>query len=123
VKLRIEKAEYSKIRKQLIIARFKYQPVSNWAVLNENLVAFAKDNEFEIVEREDLLSLRGSWGCFWPHFKLIAMQKCNITKMVPTLAHEVGHLICFKAGILRKYDFDEDLAEHIGGVLFDLLSK
>jgi len=121
--VKIQEAEYSKIRKQLIAVRLQYEPASNWAVLYANLVGFAVDNGFRVIESGELVSSRGSLGCIWPHLKIIAIQKCNVTKMVPTLAHENGHLICFKAGILRKYDFDEDLADRIGGVLFDILAK
>jgi len=122
-RLKIEKIEYRSILKQLIVARLKYQPVSNWSVLFANLAAFAGDSGFKVVVRENLQSLYDSSGCIWPRLKIIAIQKCNVTKMIPALAHEIGHLICFKAGILRKYSFDEDLAEFIGDVLFDLLSK
>lgn len=123
MELKISRVEYVKVLSFLIDLRLKYKPTSNWGQLFANLADFAESMGVAIIEDKHLLSSRGAGGCIWPHFKVIRLQARNITKMVPDLTHEIGHLICFKAGMLRKYSYDEDLAEFLGDSIITILSR
>jgi hypothetical protein len=123
VELKIQIPEYVKVAAALALIRLEYRPTSNYAELFENLSSIAKKRGHRVEESNNLLASKGCSGCIWPYFKVIIVQRRNIIKMVETLSHELGHMICFEAGALRKYDFDEDLADLVGEALLDILAQ
>ena len=123
MKMKVTDTERQKIIAQLVGLKQRYQPSTSWSVIHGNLVDFAKSKGFEVVETSKLAPTNKSWGEFYPYFKKIYIQKRNITRALFTLAHEVGHLILFKAGILRKYQFEEGLANVLRDEIIDVLSK
>ena len=94
----------------------------NQSALYETLCDYAKSEGCIIYESSTLQISSGSLGLYYP-IKVIFIQVMNVTRMVSTLAHEIGHLICDRVGILRKYAFGEDLADRIGAVILDLLTN
>ena len=105
----------------LPFVNFKHdQPSSSWPVVYGHLIDFAGSQGIRVIETRKLQ--RGTYGEYYPYLGVIYIQVLNITKMLPTLAHEIGHVITHKAGILRKYKFDEYLAEALGGAVMDLLA-
>lgn len=119
--MKITEAEREKIIESLAEIKGKYSPSSSWVVVFDNLAEFAGGRGCKVLESKALAETQGAWGCILPNLKRIYIQTRNITRMVPTLAHEVGHLIAYKAGIWGKYDFEEDLADALGEALLEML--
>jgi len=121
--MRVEKEELKKIFMELLALKSRYQRSASWRVIWNNLINFCESRGVKISEAKYLTVRRRAWGSYCPLLSKIYIQRRNIKDMVEVLAHEVGHVIAFKAGILKKYAFDEDIADELGYTIMDILSR
>jgi Zn-dependent peptidase ImmA (M78 family) len=123
MEMKITNIEYQKIRRELFRLRLRCQPSSNWATIFNNLVSFAERNEIKVLKVRYLVSNRGALGAYFPLLKTISIQESgSIKEQTTVLSHEIAHLIFHKAGVFRKYDYEEGLADTFGSTIVSLLS-
>ena len=121
--MKITTWEYEKIKHALLELRSSREPTSNWSVMYDHLADYAASRGLKVFEVNTITRPRNANANIAPYEKRICVKRRNITRMVRSLAHEIGHLICFEVGILQKYNFDEDLATALGRVAVDILAK
>jgi len=120
--MKISQAEREKVIKSLMEIQGRYHSATSWAVMYGNLEDYARSRGVEVYAAKNLATAFRMWGCYQPYLKTIYIQIRDIGKMVSDLAHEVGHMMVFNAGFLKKYEFDEPLADALGHALVDILS-
>lgn len=115
-------SELGKIFGEILELKLRYEPIMNWSILYDRLVEYANSNGFRVVEDRELITRKRAFGGLYPNLKTLVLYPQNLTKMVPVLAHEVGHLIAYKADMLLKYDNDEAWADALGSLVMDTLT-
>jgi len=123
MKVRVSSTERQKIIEMLLELKRSCKPCSSTATVYGTLVKFTRAKGVRILEVQHLLKNRAAFGMFFPELDLICLQIDGLGSMLGILSHEFGHVVLARAGVCRKYTFEEEAADVIGQTAINLLTQ